>query len=153
VATSLVQEWNQTRRVNNGTVGIGLLDPGTPVKEQVDVLWKAQEAYFRSLVLEADGFFASTVPSERAAIGELHRIGASWLGTENRPWFRLQEEVRMKTCPKCSERIIATAIGCKECAVFLPDFYAKYPRLWAGQDSAVLSFWEQTGTLPKGFSQ
>jgi hypothetical protein len=34
--------------------------------------------------------------------------------------------------------------------VFLPDFYAKYPKLWTGQDSAVGMFWEQTGTTPKG---
>jgi hypothetical protein len=150
VAQSLVQEWTQARRVNNGTIGMSLLDPGEPIRAQVDRLWATQTAYFRSLVLEADGFFASTIPSERASIGELHRIGAHWLGTENRPWFRLQEEVRMKTCPKCSERIIASAIGCKECSVFLPDFYAKYPKLWTGQDSAVGMFWEQTGTTPKG---
>lgn len=152
-ATSLLQEWRQGRRTSQGAIGMDLLDPTQPIDAQVNRLWDQQTAYFRSLVLEADGFFASIVPSERAAIGELHRKAAEWLGTEDRPWFRQQEEVRMKTCPKCSERIIASAVGCKFCQAFLPDYYAKYLALWDGMDTAVLRFWEQTKSTPKGLSK
>jgi hypothetical protein len=147
-ATSLVREWTQARRVNQGAIGIALLDAKSPISAQVDRLWESQTAYFRSLVIEADGWFVSTVSSERASIAEIHRKAAEWLGTENRPWFRQQEEVRMKTCPQCSERIMATAIGCKECQVFLPDFYRKY-KLPFEHDTAVSDFYDRTGTRPK----
>lgn len=146
VAQALVREWTQGRRMNQGAIGMKVLDPNEPIRSQVDQLWAAQTEYFRSMILEADGFFDN--PQDRKAIGELHRKAAEWLGTENRPWFRQQEEIRMKTCPNCMERINAQAVGCKECSVFLPEFYRKH-KLAFEHDTAVCDFYDKTGTRPK----
>jgi hypothetical protein len=127
VAENLVQAWSTGLVGTKDGLGPGIMICAglTPTPEEIAEVNKRQNAYFRSLIGEADALEGIHKAKD---ITDLHRLAAEWMGAKDRKWFRLISRVDSKSCPACAEEIRAEAKVCKHCNTNIAEFLAKEQR-------------------------
>jgi hypothetical protein len=129
IAAELVRMFVGSAYRANTTTGPGIWVAPQPVPTEQEILDSQeykdartrQEAYFRYLIQDGDVLHDKGQP-----VTKTHRVAAAWMGTEDRPWAKEVTEKRNKTCPACSEYILATAVKCRHCQTDLIEFATTY---------------------------
>lgn len=111
-AEDLVREWTNCVTAGVGRVGVRLIAQAEPTEEEYRSIVDDQSVLAHRLVSEATSHHSK---GDLKEIHELHRAMAQWIGAENLPWVPRFENVEMKNCKACGERIRKIALKCKEC--------------------------------------
>lgn len=122
IAKDMIRFWAEDAPGNRSGAkpGFMICEGEDPTELELSQLWQGQTEYFRYLVMMAD----EHAHNQRfTQITEDHRRALSWLGTEDRPWFKKITSVMFKSCPSCGEDIRLLATACRYCQQDLIKWY------------------------------
>ncbi len=144
LARSLVASWASDVIEGNGAMGPGIMviEGSTPTDAELEQVRNRQATYARTLINSAKIYYSQDKVKD---ISGLHRAMAEFMGVKNVPWLVEMEQVEMKACRACGERIRAEALKCKECQTDLIAFYKQHDLVPdAKEDPAVFAFLEKS---------